>query len=113
MKKEINFDDWQKLDLRVGKIVEVEDIEGADKLYKFTVDFGSEIGERIICSGLKELYSKEDLKGKKYVFVVNLEARKLRGVESHGMILAAGNDETNEWTMLQTEKDVEEGMGVS
>lgn len=85
----ISFDEWQKLDLRVGQIVEVEDIEGADKLYKLVIDIGSE--KRIVCAGLKEYYSKEDLMNKKIILFVNLAPRKMRGIESQGMILAAVN----------------------
>ena len=61
MKPEVNFDDWSKLDLRVAEIKEAEEIEGADKLYKLTVDVGPEIGERTICAGIKLYYEKEDL----------------------------------------------------
>ena len=58
----LEFSDWQKLNLRVAQIKKVEDIEGADKLYKLTLDVGKAIGERIICAGIKEYYSKEELK---------------------------------------------------
>ncbi len=61
----IQFSEWERLDLRVGEIKKVEDIPGSDKLYKITLDVGEEIGERIICAGLKNHYSKEELKGKK------------------------------------------------
>ena len=63
----VEFSDWEKLDLRVAQIKEVEDIEGADKLYKITLDVG-ELGEKIICAGIKEYYSKEDLVNKKIIF---------------------------------------------
>jgi len=82
------FDDWAKIELRVGLIESVEDVMGKDKLYKFSVDFGSE-GKRIILAGLKPYYSKEDLLNKKTVFVFNLAPRVLAGFESQGMILAA------------------------
>lgn len=87
----VNFSDWQKLDLRVGKILEVEDIKGADKLYKLTIDLGDKIGKRIVCAGIKEFYSKEELKEKKIILFVNLTPRKLKGIESQGMLLAAVN----------------------
>ena len=89
MENIVEFKDWEKLDLRVGKILEVADIEGADKLYKLTVDVGSEIGERIICAGIKKHYSKEELVGKKIILLVNLAPRKMRGIESQGMLLAS------------------------
>ncbi|MBU4308481.1 MAG: hypothetical protein KJ566_01650 [Nanoarchaeota archaeon] len=57
--EKVNFEDWEKLDLRVAEIKQVEEIEGADKLYKLTLDVG-ELGERIICAGIKQHYSKEE-----------------------------------------------------
>ena len=89
MENIVEFKDWEKIDLRVGKILEVEDIEGADKLYKLKVDLGEEIGERTICAGLKEYYSKEELVDKKIILFVNLAPRKIRGIESQGMLLAS------------------------
>ncbi len=106
----IEFSDWEKIDLRVGKILEVEDIEGADKLYKFTVDIGSE--KRTICAGIKEYYSKEELKGKKVIIFVNLAPRKLRGIESQGMILAACTENETEVVLVTPEKDIEVGSRV-
>jgi methionyl-tRNA synthetase len=82
----ISFSDWSKVDLRVGLIELVEDVVGKDKLFKLTVDFASE--KRIILAGLKPFYSKEELQGKKTVFVFNLAPRPLAGIESNGMILA-------------------------
>ena len=108
----INFSDWQKLELRVGQILEVEDIEGADKLYKFTVDLGAEIGERTICAGIKEHYSKEELKGKKISVFVNLKPKKLRGVESQGMILADCTGDESKVILVTPEKDIEIGSLV-
>ena len=88
----IDFSDWCKLDLRVGQIVKVEDIEGADKLYKLTIDLG-ELGKRIVCAGLKQHYDKNDLLDKRIILFVNLTPRKMKGIESQGMLLAAsGND---------------------
>jgi methionine--tRNA ligase beta chain len=109
---EISFSDWEKLDLRVGKILKVEDIEGADKLYKLTIDLGNEIGKRIICAGIKEYYTKEELKGKKIIVFVNLAPRKLRGITSEGMILAAVNEDESEVVLLTPEKDIEVGSKV-
>ncbi len=106
----VSFEDWQKLDLRVGKILEVEDIEGADKLYKFLVDVGDE--KRIICAGIKEFYSKEELKNKKVIVFTNLAFRKMRGVESQGMILAACNEDESKVILVTPEKDIEVGCRV-
>jgi methionyl-tRNA synthetase len=106
----INFSDWEKLDLKVGQIVEVEDIEGADKLYKLTVDIGAET-PRVVCAGIKQYYSKEELKNKKIILFVNLAPRKLRGIESQGMVLAAVNE--NKVILISPEKDIKIGSRVS
>ncbi len=84
----IIYDDFAKLDIRVAKIVEVEDIEGADKLLKLTLDVG-DLGERTIAAGIKEHYEKEGLKGRLIIYLSNLEPKKLKGVMSEGMLLAA------------------------
>jgi len=108
----IDFSDWSKLDLRVGQIVKVEDIEGADKLYKLTIDVGEEIGERIVCAGLKEFYSKKDLKNKKIILFVNLTPRKMKGIESNGMILAACSDDDNKVVLIAPEDEIKIGSRV-
>jgi methionyl-tRNA synthetase len=113
----IEFNEWQKLDLRTAQIKKVEDIPGADKLYKLTLNVGSEIGERTICAGIKEFYSKEELKNKKIVFFVNLKPRLMRGIESKGMLLAAvSHDNSGEETkvvLISPEKDIENGERIS
>lgn len=91
MKPLISFDDFAKLDLRVGKITECEEKEGADKLLRLKVDFGEE-GTRTILSGIKEWYKPEDLKGKLFIFILNLEPRVIINEESQGMILAADGE---------------------
>ena len=88
MKEKIRFVDFQKLDLRVGTIIKVEVPEGSRTMYRLTVDLGKEIGERTIFSGIKEMYTPEELGGKQGVFVVNLEEKKIMGEESRGMMLA-------------------------
>jgi len=88
MKPLIAYDDFSKLDLRVGTVVECEEKEGSEKLLRLTVDFGDE-GTRNILSGIKKWYKPENLKGKQFVFVFNLEPRKMMGEESQGMLLAA------------------------
>jgi methionyl-tRNA synthetase len=101
----VQFNDWQKLDLRVGEILEVEDIEGADKLYKLTINLGTE--KRTLVAGIKEFYSKEELKARKCVVFTNLEPKTLRGIESKGMVLAAVAEE-----LLQPDTDIEVGSKV-
>lgn len=107
-KPEIQYDDFTKLDLRAAKIITAEEIEGADKLLKLTLDVG-ELGERTVASGIKEWYSPEDLVGKTVVYLANLAPRKLRGVVSQGMIVAAG-DKTA--VLLLPETEVEPGTVV-
>lgn len=83
----ISFDDWSRVDLRVGLIKSAEDVLGKDKLFKLRVCFGVE-GERTILAGLKQFYSSEELINKKTIFVFNLAPRVISGIESQGMILA-------------------------
>jgi len=111
MKPELEFDDWEKLDLRVAEIKDAEDIEGADKLYKLTLNVG-ELGDRIICAGIKEKYSKEDLIGKKIILFANLKPRKMRGIESQGMLLAASTEDHKKVVLISPESDIEPGSLV-
>jgi methionyl-tRNA synthetase len=83
----IAIEDFAKVEMRVGQIKTAERIVGADKLLKLTVDIGTEI--RQICAGIAQYYEPETLIGRKVVVVVNLAPRKLRGVESNGMVIAA------------------------
>ena len=108
----IDFEDWQKIDLRVAEIKKVEDIEGADKLYKLTLNVGK-LGERVICAGVKEYYSKEELKGRKIIVFVNLTFRKMKGIESQGMLLAAVSEDHKKVVLLEPGKGAEAGMKVS
>ena len=84
----LEFETFMEVELRVGKIVNVEDHPNADRLYVVKLDDGTE-SQRTICAGIKEYYSREDLMGKTVVFVANLKPRPLRGVVSEGMMLAA------------------------
>lgn len=88
MKPIITYDDFAKLDIRVGTVIECVEKEGSDKLLRLTVDFGEE-GTRNILSGIKVWYKPEDMKDKQFVFVFNLAPRKMMGEDSEGMILAA------------------------
>ena len=107
----VEFKDWEKLDLRVGEIQEVEDIPGADKLYKLSVDIGTET--KTVCAGLKEYYSREELKGKKIILFINLVPRTLRGIESQGMILAAVSEDHSKVSLIQPDSEIEVGSRVS
>jgi methionyl-tRNA synthetase len=83
----IGIEDFAKVEMRVGQVKTAERIVGADKLLKLTVDIGTEI--RQICAGIAQFYEPDALVGRKVVVVTNLAPRKLRGVESNGMIVAA------------------------
>ena len=107
----VSFSDWQKLDLRTAEILEVEDIEGADKLYKLKIDLGTET--RTLVAGLKPYYTKDELEGKKIIVFCNLEPRTIKGIESKGMILAAVNDDHSEVKLLQPDGAIELGSRIS
>lgn len=109
-KDTITIEDFDKLDLRVGKIVECEDHPNADKLYVLTVDLKDQT--KTIVSGLKETYNKEDLVGKSVIVINNLKETKLRGVQSQGMLLAATSP-TGDLTLLTTVEEIEQGSVVS
>lgn len=107
----IKFSDWEKLDLRTGKIIEVKDIENTDKLYKLLLDLGKE--KRTLVAGLKPYYKKEELQGKRCIVFTNLEPRKIRGIESQGMLLAASSEDKNKVRLLQPDEEIKEGSRVS
>ena len=107
---EISFEEFQKLDLRIGKITEAYQIPNSKNLMRLMVDFGAE--QRQAVAGLLRWYTPEDLVGKKCVFILNLQKRMMMGVESQCMILAAEDGEGNV-TVLQPEKDVAEGSRIS
>ena len=90
IKPEVSFEDWEKLDIRVGHILNCEKVKKSKKLLKFTIDDGSG-KERTICSGIAQFYEPDDLIGKDVLFIANFPSRKMMGIESQGMILSAEN----------------------
>lgn len=108
-KPEITIDDFDKVELKVAKIIDAKNHPDADKLLVLKVKIGNE--ERQIVSGIKKWYEPSDLIGKKVVVCTNLKPVKLRGVESKGMILAAANDE--EFTIVSTLQDIDDGAVIS
>jgi export-related chaperone CsaA len=106
----ITIDDFAKIDIRVGKIIEVEDAETKKPMYKIKVDFGP-LGIKQAIAGIKPNYRKEEILNKKFIFVVNLEPKKIGNILSECMILAA--TQGNKVIILQPEKDVEIGAKVS
>jgi methionine--tRNA ligase beta chain len=109
VKMEISFDEFQKLDLRVGKILEANQIPGSRNLIRMIVDFSSE--KRQAVAGLLQYYKPEELIGRKCAFILNLQRRKMMGVESQCMIFAAEDNKGNV-VILQPEKDIVEGSKI-
>ena len=103
---EVPFEEFKKLDIRVGRVKDVDDIEGSKNLIKLIVEFGDE--ERQAVAGLKNYYKKEELIGKNFVFILNLERKKFMGIESECMVLAADDGNSNV-VLLQPEKEIEIG----
>jgi len=113
----ISFEDFKKLDLRVGKILKVEEHLSADKLYLVTVDLGQDLEgkavEKTLVAGIRAHYSKEELLGKLVIVVNNLEPAVIRGVESCGMILAASDKDKKHVIVLTPDKPIVSGSKVS
>lgn len=112
----INFEDFKKIDIRIGKILSAEKVEGSDKLLKLEVDFGpvaAPIEERIkrqIVAGIAQFYEPNNLIGKECPFAFNLAPRILKGIESQGMILYPSDD--SKPTLLHPDKEVPPGSIV-
>ena len=104
----ITFEDFQKVELKIGKVLTCVPVENSDKLLKLGVDFGSE--KRQIISGIAQFYDPKDVTNKEFVFVTNLETRKIMGLESQGMILAA--DAEGEAICLSPNKEVDPGTKI-
>jgi methionyl-tRNA synthetase len=109
-KSTIQFDDFAKIDLKIGTIISAEKVEKADKLLKLEVDLGFE--KRTIVSGIAEHFKAEEIIGKQVSVVTNLAPRKMRGIESNGMILMA-EDKSGKLHFINTENKIDEGSNVS
>jgi methionyl-tRNA synthetase len=108
--KTVSFSDWEKLDIRNAEILEVEEVEGADKLYKLKIDLGTET--RTLVAGLKQYYTRDELVGKRVIVFANLEPRTIRGIESKGMVLAVSNADHSEVKLLQPNGAIDLGNKV-
>ena len=106
---EIPFNDFMKLEVRIGEVEEATLIPGSKNLLKLIVDFGSE--KRQSVAGLLQYYKPEELVGKKFVFILNLQRRKLMGIESQCMVLAAEDDKGNV-ILICPEKDIAAGSRI-
>ena len=109
IKEEISFDDFEKLDLRVAKVLSCEEVKKSEKLLKFELDLGGE--QRTILSGIKQWYTPGDMVGKNVIIIANLKPRKIMGIESKGMILSAVDNEDN-LTALTTMEEIKPGSIV-
>ena len=102
------FEDFKKLDIRIGKVVAAEKVDGADKLLKLEIDFGTE--KRQVIAGMAEFFEPEHFIGKEVPVLINIEFKKFKGLESQGMILAA--DASGKPVLLHPEHNVPEGSIV-
>lgn len=105
----MTIDEFSKVELKVGKIESAEKVEGSDKLLKLQVNFGAE--NRQVLSGIAKAYAPEEIAGKEFIFVTNLEPRQMMGMESQAMILAAVDGEGRP-VVLIPEKEVPPGSSI-
>lgn len=105
----ITYDDFKKIELKIAKILEAEEVAGAEKLLKLQIDLGNS-EKRQIVAGIKKQYQTKDLVGKEIAVITNLEPRMVMGLESNGMLLAASGDAGP--VILIPEKEVPPGSGI-
>jgi methionyl-tRNA synthetase len=106
---EVTFAEFEKFDFRIGKVIEACPVSGSKKLVQMQIDFGME--KRQCIAGLQKYYKPEDMVGKKFVFLTNLQRRMIAGLESQCMILAA-EDVAGVVSVLQPEKEIAEGSKI-
>lgn len=110
MRDIVSFSDFQKLDLRVGKVIKAEAVEGSRNLVRMSADLGSDYGVRKILAGIGEWYKPKDVKGKKFIFVANLAPKQMMKEMSSGMILCADSDQKA--VVIPVDKKIPEGAIV-
>jgi methionyl-tRNA synthetase len=108
---QITWEDFAKVEFRVGQIVEAVKVEGSEKLIRMVVDFG-EFGKKIVFSGIRKYYQPEELLDKKTIFVVNMAPKKIMGEESQAMIFAAEDEVNDKLSILVLENDLSNGSRV-
>ena len=106
----IQFEDFEKVQLVVAKVLKCEKVPKADKLFMSTLKVGDT--ERVVVSGIAKFYTPEEMVGKKVVLLANLAPRKIRGVESHGMLLCAANADDSKLSLLTVDSDMEDGCEI-
>ena len=109
-KNTIDFEDFTKIDIRVGTIIEAENVPKSDKLLKLKVDTG--LDQRTILSGISKYYSPDDILNKKVMVLINLKPRKMMGFESQGMLLLADDSDGN-LSLMQPDSDISDGSIVA
>lgn len=109
IKPSISFETFSQLDIRVGTIITVDNVEGSEKLLRIEVDLGAELGKRQILSGISKFFLKEDLLGKQVLILANLEPRKIMGLESQGMLLVVDQETNGKLIMVMPCEKAENG----
>ena len=109
-KNTIEFDDFTKVDIRIGTVIEAENVPKSDKLLKLKVDTG--LDKRTILSGISKYYTPEKIINKKVMVLINLKPRKMMGFESQGMLLLADDGDGN-LSLMQPDSDVSDGSVVA
>ncbi len=114
--EQITYADFTKIEFRVGEIIEAKNVEKSEKLIRLIVNFGEELGQKIVYSGIRQWYSPTDLLNKKTIFIVNMIPKKIMGEDSEAMIFAASADATasqkEQLSILILEKDLPAGTKV-
>ena len=114
--EQITYDDFAKVEFRVGEIIEAKNVEKSEKLIRLIVNFGEELGQKIVYSGIRQWYSPADLLNKKTIFIINMIPKKIMGEDSEAMIFAASADATasqkEQLSILILEKDLPAGTKV-
>lgn len=110
--EEINYADFAKVEFRIGEIVEAVNVENSEKLIRMIVDFGEELGQKVVFSGIRHWYSPAELLNKKTVFVVNIIPKKIMGEESGAMIFGAEDEDSDQMSILMLDKDLPVGTKV-
>jgi methionyl-tRNA synthetase len=111
MTSKIPYSDFQKLDLRVAKVLEAEEIEGKDKLLKLKIQLTKD-DQRTLVAGIKQFYKPKELINKKIIIIANLEPAKISGITSEGMLLAASTENHESLALLIPDKDIEENSKI-
>lgn len=110
--EQISYADFAKVEFRIGEIIEAKNVDESEKLIRMIVDFGPELGQKVVYSGIRHWYQPEDLLNKKTVFIVNMIPKKIMGEESQAMIFGAEDEGNDKLSILILEKDLPSGTKV-